>query len=58
LGLKNNPPIDEYGFRERLDAIIDMDHCLIGLSGMAPWATFDEAFGKHYNPDFPCAPFI
>jgi IS5 family transposase len=37
-------------FRERLDAIIDMRHKLIHLSGMMPWAAFDEAFGKHYKP--------
>ena len=37
-------------FCERLDAIIDMDHCLVRLSGLVPWATFDEAFGKHYRP--------
>jgi IS5 family transposase len=37
-------------FRERLDAIIDMDHTLVSLTGLVPWASFDEAFGKHYRP--------
>ncbi len=37
-------------FRERLDAIIDMDHSLVRLTGLVPWPGFDEAFGKHYKP--------
>ncbi len=37
-------------FRERLDAIIDMDHTLVRLTGLVPWPAFDEAFGKHYKP--------
>jgi len=37
-------------FLERLDAIIDLEHGLVRLSGMVPWSTFDEAFGKHYRP--------
>ena len=37
-------------FRERLDAIIDMNHNLVRLAGLIPWSDFDEAFGKHYKP--------
>ena len=37
-------------FRERLDAIIDLDHRLVRLAGIVPWLEFDEAFGKHYRP--------
>ncbi len=37
-------------FRERLVAIIDMDHSLVRLTGLVPWPSFDEAFGKHYRP--------
>lgn len=37
-------------FRERLGAIIDMDHSLVRLSGIVPWSTFDDAFGMHYRP--------
>lgn len=33
-----------------LDAIIDMDHSLVQLCGLVPWATVDEAFGEHYRP--------
>ena len=36
-------------FRERLDAIIDLKHKLIRLSGLMPWGEFDESFGKHYR---------
>ena len=37
-------------FRERLDAIIDLAHPLVRLSGLMPWAAFDESFGKFYKP--------
>jgi len=37
-------------FKERLDAIIDMDHSLVRLSGLVPWDEFDVDFGKHYRP--------
>jgi len=37
-------------FRERLDAIIDLEHALARLSGIVPWADFDAAFGKFYKP--------
>ena len=37
-------------FRERLDAIINMDHPLVRLSDLMPWDDFDEAFGRFYRP--------
>jgi IS5 family transposase len=37
-------------FRERLDAIINMRHPLVRLSGLMPWARFDEALGRFYRP--------
>ncbi|ESY64914.1 transposase IS4 [Mesorhizobium sp. LNHC252B00] len=37
-------------FRERLDAIINMRHPLVRLSGLMPWARFDETFGRFYRP--------
>ena len=37
-------------FRERLDAIIDMGHPLVRLTGLVPWAEFDDAFGRFYKP--------
>ena len=37
-------------FKERLDAIIDMNHSLVRLSGLVPWDGFDVDFGKHYRP--------
>ena len=36
-------------FKERLDAIIDMNHSLVRLSGLVPWDAFDADFGKHYG---------
>lgn len=37
-------------FRGRLDSIINMRHPLVRLSGLMPWARFDEAFGRFYRP--------
>jgi len=37
-------------FRERLDAVIDMGHPLVRLTGLVPWAEFDDAFGRFYKP--------
>ncbi|BAV52933.1 transposase IS4 (plasmid) [Mesorhizobium loti] len=37
-------------FRERLDAILNMRHPLVRLSGLMPWARFDEAFDRFYRP--------
>ena len=37
-------------FKERLDAIIDMNHSLVRLTGLVPWDAFDVDFGKHYRP--------
>ena len=37
-------------FRDRLDAIINPRHALVRLSGVIPWARFDEAFGGFYRP--------
>ena len=36
--------------RERLDAIIDMNHALVHLAGLVPWADFDQRFGTFYRP--------
>lgn len=37
-------------FRERLDAIIDLRHPLVRLTGLMAWAEFDESFGMFYKP--------
>ena len=37
-------------FKERLAAIIDMNHSLVRLSGLMPWDEFDAEFGRHYRP--------
>ncbi|MEQ8653036.1 MAG: IS5 family transposase [Kiloniellales bacterium] len=37
-------------FRERLDAIIDMEHSLVRLAGLIPWSDLDAAFGRFYKP--------
>lgn len=37
-------------FRERLDALLNMRHPLVRLSGFMPWARFDEAFDRFYRP--------
>ena len=43
---RSNPDL----FRERLDAIINMRHGLVRLSALMPWSTFDESFGKFFQP--------
>lgn len=37
-------------FRERLDAVLNMRHPLVRLSGLMPWVRFDEAFDRFYRP--------
>ena len=37
-------------FRERLDAIIDLSHPLVRLTGLVPWGDFEESFGRFYKP--------
>ena len=37
-------------FRERLDAIIDLQHPLVRLAGLVPWPDFDTAYGRFYKP--------
>ncbi len=37
-------------FRERLDAIIDLNHPLVRLSELVAWSDLDEAFGRFYKP--------
>ena len=37
-------------FRERLDAIIDLQHPLVRLAGLVPWPDFDAAYGRFYKP--------
>lgn len=32
-------------FRERLDAMLNLNHPLVKLAGVIEWAMFDEAFG-------------
>jgi transposase, IS5 family len=37
-------------FRERLDAIIDLKHPLVRLTGLVPWSGFDQPLGRFYKP--------
>src|SRR3546814_8003670 len=36
-------------FRNRLEAMIDMDHPLVKLAGLVDWSRFDVAFGRFYT---------
>ena len=38
-------------FRESLGATINLKNGLVRLSGLVPWSTFDEAFGKYTSPN-------